>query len=329
MSRPPFRRRLKALAVVLLRLSQLPVHQEGQLATFPSLMKPIHFALAAFVTSLSTARSQDEPASAPTSARIIGEIPDGTPQALEAPKPGFIVPPKDILESETHLQGGRKIIIQQINPIDLPFPPEPPTPVERTSAENAAFRQKIADYRAAHPVPETLLIGATVYRSKDTAPRTLATIQQKTEGDDRKIITFWSSADFALLSGVSNFMGSDGRKLSLMMSWGNQDIDRTTEMLAAHGRVYHAPAIPELPPGNATFIITSGIPNAATLTAIQSLHDLYNNEHQKLLAAYQGREQARLAAEAELKAHPRKPKDIVLNYWLGAAPAPAAKGEDQ
>ena len=48
---------------------------------------------------------------------------------------------------------------------------------------------------------------------------------------------------------------------------------------------------------------------------IQSLHDLYNREFQRLLTAYQGREQARLAQVAELKAHPPQPKDITLNYW--------------
>ena len=34
-------------------------------------------------------------------ARIIGDIPDGTPPPPEPPKPKFIVPTKDILESKT------------------------------------------------------------------------------------------------------------------------------------------------------------------------------------------------------------------------------------
>ena len=62
------------------------------------------------------------------------------------------------------------------------------------------------------------------------------------------------------------------------------------------------------------------------LASIQSLHDLYNNEHDRLLTAYQDREQASLAREAELKANPPKPKDIVLNYWLSNSSEPSVKG---
>ena len=99
------------------------------------------------------------------------------------------------------------------------------------------------------------------------------------------------------------------------MAWGVRASQNNAALLAKHGRTYTPPVIPELPAGKATFTIISGNPGGNALTDIHSLHDLYNNEYEKLLTAYQGREQARLAREAELKAHPPQPKDIVLNHW--------------
>lgn len=87
-----------------------------------------------------------------------------------------------------------------------------------------------------------------------------------------------------------------------------------------------APTIPKLPEGNATFLIASGNPTALTLASIQAIHDLYNHEHDRLQAAFDGREQARLQQDAELKAHPPKPQDIVLNHWDIGGGAPVAGG---
>ena len=112
-----------------------------------------------------------------------------------------------------------------------------------------------------------------------------------------------------------------------MMTWGILHIDHRQRLLAKFGKSYTAPKIPDLPPGKATFIIASGNLTVEALASIQSLHDLYNNEHDRLLIAYQSREQASLAREAELKAHPPKPKDIILNYSLtDSADQPNEKG---
>ncbi|MEO5714077.1 MAG: hypothetical protein ABIT37_11370 [Luteolibacter sp.] len=88
------------------------------------------------------------------------------------------------------------------------------------------------------------------------------------------------------------------------------------------------PQLPVIPAGKATFVIIGAPPAPETLTTVQSLHDVYNNEYERLKAAYEGRERARIAHEAELKAHPPKPKDIILNYWRipDAAPSPAEGG---
>ena len=59
---------------------------------------------------------------------------------------------------------------------------------------------------------------------------------------------------------------------------------------------------------------------------IQEINDLYNAEFWRLKTAREGRERARLQHEADLKAHPPQPKNIVVNFWTTDTPAPANRG---
>jgi len=280
-------------------------------------MKPILLLLlAALSAGLVRAQEVAPSATAPTiepTARLIGKLPDGTPPPPQPPKPGFIAPAEDILGSATFSEGGRTITVQEIAPIDLPPPPEIVIPAE----PSPALKLKLAELRARQPKIHHISLGATVYRDKEQPTRTLVTYWSFDKEEPGKVapITLWSSADFSLLSGIPGFISSDGRNCSLMMAWGVQNRQRNTALRSKTGRPYQGPVIPELPAGKATFLITSGTPSETTLADIQSLHDLYNNEFEKLQAAAQGREQARLVREAELKAHPPQPKDIVLNHW--------------
>ena len=260
----------------------------------------------------------------PTAARVLGNIPDGTPPPPAPPKPKLAISNKDVLQTTTHEQGGRTITIRKIKPIALPPPPAPVVP--QASAElDGEFRAKLAEYRAAHPRSELLFLGATVFRSKDSPPRTLVRFWPMGKGEE---ITFWSSADFALIAGgIQSYVDTAGDTHSLFMAWGNVDIDRMTDLLASRGREYDAPDMPEFAEGKATFKVTGGQPAPEDLVAIQSLHDLYNTEYTRLLTAYQGRERARIEREAYLKAHPPQPKDITLNYWRTEKPASKGKGE--
>ena len=110
-----FGRRLKAIAVVCTRLFNSPSTRKDILdPTF--LMKPIPLVLLAALSCLSSAFSQDEDAplgeaAVPTTARVLGALPDGTPPPPEPPKPAFVVAAKDILATQIHEQGGRKIIV--------------------------------------------------------------------------------------------------------------------------------------------------------------------------------------------------------------------------
>ena len=107
-------------------------------------MKQIPFLILAVWASSSPVHSEDmkdphpeETAVAPTTARILGSIPDGTPPPPEPPKPKFIVPTKDVLETKSVEQGGRTITLRKINPIALP-PPEPSS--MRTTTDSAPTR---------------------------------------------------------------------------------------------------------------------------------------------------------------------------------------------
>ena len=263
-------------------------------------------------------REPAAPASSPATARILGNIPDGTPPAPRPPKPRFIIPDKDVLATTSHQQGGRTITIQRVKPIALPPPPEP-APVSAT-IDNAAFQQRLTEFRKSHPKSGTLCLGATVYRLKDAPPRTLVTYWPDGSGES---ISFWSSADFALIAGISTFVATDGETRNLLMMWSNLDVGRLATRFAAQGRQYHGPNIPEFPDGPATFTFVGAPPAADILVSIQSLHDIYNREYERLKTAWEGRERARIQREADLKANPPQPKDIVLNYWRTDKPAPA------
>ena len=278
------------------------------------------FFFVAFMALVSPARSEDagktipqERVAPPIPARILGDIPDGTPPPPAPPKPAFVVPARDILATTTQEQGGRTITIRKIKPIALPAPPAPP-PAANT--DNAAFRERLAECRASHPVTPVLSLGATVYRFKDFPPRTLV---QYWPGHGDEPITFWSSADFALISGIHSFVGTDGLTYSLFMTWSTTDTTRSTAT--------SVPNIPVFPDGPASFAIVGTPPaDSSVLGPIQSLHDLYNSEFQRLMTAYEGRERARLQHEADLKANPPKPKNIVLNYWRTEKPAQTEGG---
>ena len=262
-----------------------------------------------------------EPPANTTTARILGGIPDGTPPPPEAPKPGFTAKPSDVLSSRTQQQGGRTITFGEIKPIALPAPlkPTPPAPAD------PAVQERFKAMRQIHQETSLLLVGATISRSPDGTVRSLVTFQPLGIGEP---VTFASSADFALLAGIRSFIDTAGKTHDLIMSWSVEPNELPSALAARLQRNNDLKKLPKLPPGPATYIVLSGNPTPATLTAIQSLHALYQSEQPRLLAAYQGRERTRLQEEAQLKAHPPRPKNLVLNHWnIGkSTPAPVEGG---
>ena len=276
--------------------------------------------LAVLVTATSPPLRAELPVNT-TTARILGGVPDGTPPPPEAPKPGFTVKPANLLSSKTQQQGGRTITFREIKPIVLPAPLKtaPPSPTD------PAVQERFKAMRQIHQETSLLLVGATVSRSPDGSVRSLVTLQPLGIGEP---VTFVSSADFALLAGIRSFIDTAGKTHDLLMSWSVEPHELPPALAARLQRNNDLKKLPQLPPGPATYIVISGNPTPASLTAIQSLHALYQFEQPRLLAAYQGRERARFQEEAQLKAHPPQPKNLVLNHWnLGkSTPAPAEGG---
>lgn len=255
-----------------------------------------------------------------TPARILNSIPDGISPPPSPPMPEFSIPKRGVLETVTHEQGGRTITIRKIKPIDLP-----PPPVGLVASEqDSEFSRLLTAYRTAHPRSGLLFLGATVFRSKHSPPRTL--VRYWPEGK-REDITFWSSADFALIAGgIHSFLDSASNPHSIFMGWGNVDIEQMTDLQAAKRREYYASNVPDFPEGKATFEIVGKQPAAEDLPPIQAIHDIYHSELARLQKAFEGREKARLEHEAELKANPPTPQNITLNYWRTEKPASKEKG---
>ncbi len=291
-------------------------------------MKTLPPLIAYIIASTVLAHSQNEKIPTPrvaTPAHILGNIPDGTPPLPAPPKPTLVVAKADILSTSIHQQGGRTITIREIKPIDLP---EPPQQASASAAMDPAVREHIADYHATHPKDDILYLGATIYRSKNSPPRTLVRYNPMGAGEN---CTFWSSADFSLIAGgIHSFLDSAGQTHSIFMSWENIDIDSKTDPKSTQSYENNMPEIPEFPEGMATWQITGKPPtDTKALIPIQSLHDIYNKEHDRLLEAYEGRERARIKEQAYLKAHPPKPKNITLNYWRTKTPTATTKGENK
>jgi hypothetical protein len=296
-------------------------------------MKPVPSLFLTFIASSALAISQDEPTGAlpessaapaaiETTARILGEIPDGTPQPPAPPKPEYKVEKRDVLATSTHEQAGRTITIRQIKPIDLPPPPQP---ARASAAASEEFAQRLAEFQKTHPRAGLMLVGATVYRSKARPPRTLIHIWPEGGG---KPIELWSSLDMALVAGgINSFQDSAGNNHHLMIAWSNLDIDRLSDLFAAKGKAYAPPDMPDFTQDKASFeVIGDRKPADEDLTAIKSLHEIYNNDQSRLQTAYEAREKARIEQEAYRKAHPPQPKDITLNYWRTEKAVTGEKG---
>jgi hypothetical protein len=237
----------------------------------------------------------------------------------------LVIAPEDILETKVHDLGDRRITTQKVSPIELPpipAPPPPPDPLDpAVQARMQALREK-------HAQTTFVLIGATVYRSAafPAGARTRLTIQGQKGG----LVTCWSSADWELLGGTGGFVDQEGRKYALIMICSRMDLDRWADFSAHRGGIYKPPAIPPIPPGEATFVVSSGDPSPAALAALGALHDLYNKDLEVLKARRTARNAEHLAREAERRANPPQPKDIVIRHWRldeagqqGITPKPA------
>lgn len=285
-------------------------------------MKQTSFAIFAILACTALLRSETEQP-APTAAVLLNRIPDGTPAPEPAPLPEYQIRPTDVLTSRSVEQDGRTITLREIKPIALPAPPEK-NPTTPSHLDPVGLAGRLAEFGARRPTVQILNLSARVYRSTENPPCSLVTCWPAGANSP---FTFWSSADFSLIAGgIQSFGDTNGQIHHLFMSWGNVDEARERASAIRRGITYQAPATPEFPTGPATFQVIGNPPVAELLIPIQSLHDLYHQNQAELLTAYQGREQARLQKEEQLRLHPPQPQNITLNYWRTEKPASAKDG---
>ena len=253
-----------------------------------------------------------------STARILGDVADGSSVAWQPSQRRFVPRGNNILDSKVHVQGNQTITVQKIRPVTLPTPPAPsPAATNPTTDPTTA-----AAYLAAHPQPDEISMSATIYRSATSPPRSLVCYRSQ---HGTALIRFWSSADFTLIGGFNSFVASDGHAYHFFAALANID---TTRAAAASGGTFHPPDIPDFPIGPATFKLVGPPPaDPSVLVPIQSLHDIYNNEFWRLKLACDGRERARLQRQANPQANQQQqPQNIVVNYWTVDTPARTKRG---
>lgn len=214
------------------------------------------------------------------------------------------IDPANIVESTTYDLGDRLLTVQGVTEEVLPTPPPK---VEAPPVQQNVFQTNPTDTSLEQ---QTLMLGATVFRSKTGPARTLVTYHPPGAAAG---VTFWSSADWSLLANVGPVTGADGKTWDMMLMWSAEELDDTA---AGDGKTDDPLVIPAFPAGRASYKVIDGILTPQMRAPIDLFHATYDSQYQKLKAAYQALETARLLREAELKARPPEPQDVVIQYRL-------------
>jgi hypothetical protein len=290
-----------------------------------SLMKPSPCCLALCLSALPLA-AQDGTTAPVTSTTISipGPVADGT-SSDTAPAPE--VPDFQVLNSTTlHHEVTEAAPLPGLPPVTgeisltVKKVVDPQLP-ETTAANDAATSASPTETPAPVEPARSLFVAASVYDHSRTF------LQIRMDGNPGEEIKAWSNLDFNHFSGFAHYRvtKADGSYQERGLMMGLSDID--TQQASASGD-YVAPQIPSLPDlaaNGPAFVVVEGT-NAEALTALGELHELYRREGVRLAEAYQGRVTGEAQRRAELLANPPKPKDVVLHYWRGQAPANAQGG---
>jgi hypothetical protein len=235
----------------------------------------------------------------------------------QIPEPAFVVPATDVLTSKTVHQNGREVTVRKIRPIALPEPLPAQAPANLSS--HPAVQQRATEIQQEHPEQILIQAAATVFRPADSPPFSL--VRFWPQGGDA--VTFWSSADFAYLSGFTSFAGADGKSYNLLLTWSVSQVRTRMEALAQDDPKLPPPS--GFPSDKATFLLVSTVPvPEETRAAIQALHEIYHHEHDRLQAIYEDRQRVELQRQAEAQANPQEKRPVTLNYWRTESPAPPA-----
>ncbi len=255
-------------------------------------------------------------------ARIIGGVADGTPPPPPPPKE---VPNFTILSSKLVHECGRKVSIQRVADPQLPELPPPPPPM--TEEELEALRQspEFQEFAEKHIEQVHFIVSATVYDHRITRLRWWPDLGKQ------ESFECWSNFDWNHMTGFCQFQGRGNLYCTLIMGIGNAPTAEERREMRARGIEIPEPELPDLPSleeNGPVYMLTEGDESdAKAMELMDVLHDLYEAENERLVAAYQGREIARKEREAFLKANPPQPKDVVLRYWRKENPKPLTKEE--
>ena len=213
-------------------------------------------------------------------------------------------------DSTIHLQSdGSRIIVERFaGVIEVPDPPEPVVRSEeppQTSEEIAAAAAQWQAWRETNPF---IHAGASVYRLPDG--RRLTHVSHWSV-NNRPAVSFWSTADFALLAHPGEIVIGDGEseRYGLLLMHSIREVESAEEIAAFHN--LETEAFPEGPAGW-QLDASSALSDAATLAAIEAVHQHYAANLASLKAAYHQIEAERAARRADLEANPPQPRDIHL-----------------
>jgi len=250
----------------------------------------------------SSIRAQDE-----GGAKLVSPVSDGSPAAPAPPKE---LPAFSVEATTTHRLKDRKVIMQRVADPGLPDPPAPPPPKTKEELEALRASPEWQELIAKHKETKLILLSATVVDAKATFLRWWH------EGEEFQA---WSNVNFNYLSGFAEFEDEKTR-YAFIMAVGDvrSDGDRRLAWLGTP---------PDLGVDYPAFTLVKGdAGDSEGLRLMESLHDLYENERETLVAAHEARLRARAEREAWLKANPPQPKDTVIQFWRREAP-PKPDGE--
>lgn len=246
---------------------------------------------------------------------ILGSVADGTPAPPPPPPPPL--PAMKVEQTFVRQLADRKVTIHRVKDPGLPPLPDPPeaTPRDLNDPEFQAWmNERRAEWLEKRERSRLVFLSATVFDHERTFLRWWVTGY---DGGPPQEFKGWSNVDFNHFCGVGAIR-SEGIDFHLFMSVGNMDTERWKEIVESRGGEYFQPEPPEFPEGEPAFILTGGDPSDATSIALaEGFHQIYENEKERLVAAYEGRERARKEHEAWLKANPPQPQDVVVHFWRG------------
>ena len=227
-----------------------------------------------------------------------------------APEPERLkIDTEDILSSKVVYREGQKFTIQEIVPIDLPPIPAAPAPQPLTAEELAA-----RDARIAQADPQlTLMLSCTVHDGS----RTLITWNSQGV-TPMQTYKAWSNVNFHHFDSLRRFK-KNSTTYMLMFMIGDEDTARAAARAVRAGKSYSPPLIPELPADSRAeprFQVIQGNPSAEELAPLYGLHEIYQENHNELIAEHQRLTLERAQKAAERLANPPDSKpDIIIQHW--------------